>query len=178
MKNLQNKLGVWALNALLLIGLFPVTATTTGCTNQATISALVTTLGNAAAAIASIEGNASLAQKLQVDTAAAAQAVLNWKSGTSAQNIVQLLTIVQDDLYLFPISSQYVALINLAIGTVNSIILIVNSGNPAPQPQSDVARAPRRSVVLAKTPKNAEQLKKQWNAIVAEHPELARAAIQ
>lgn len=143
----------------------------TGCTDQSTVSALVTTLGNAAASIASLEGNTSLAQQLQTDTAAASQAVLNWKSGTSAQNVVQAaLNAVQGDLDLIsqiPGAQQYAPLISLAIGTVVSIIEIVN---PSAVATAQVRTSAKRA------PKNSKEFTKDWNALAV--GPLAKAAIK
>jgi len=149
------------LKVLALVTALCISIGTIGCTNQAAISALVTTLGNATAAVATIEGATDLAAKLKVDTAAASAAVLAWKSGTPAQNIVQALDIVEADLNLFPVGGKYEALIVLAIGTAQSIIEIVN---PGAVPVTAKVSASRQ-IRLSTPPKNAAQLKKQWNAI-------------
>jgi len=158
--NLQSKLGAIALSLLLLVGILPMQ----GCTNQTTVAALVTTLGNAASAIAALEGNSTLATKLKADTAAASTAVLNWKNGTPAQSVVEALTIVEDDLNLIPIGSRYTPLVTLALGTVISIIQILNPGS------TPVAAARgRRTVILAHAPKDSKQFKAQWNATAKEY---------
>lgn len=174
MKNLANKtatqrLGGFALIAVLLVVTLPLA----GCPQQSTLAALVTTLGNAAASIASFEGNTALAQKLKIDVAAASQAVLNWKSGTPPQMAIEALTLVEDDLNLFPVASVYTPLIDLAIGTTISIIELLNPANPTPA----VGATNRRAVHLASPPKSAKQFKAQWNAIVKQHPELVQAEI-
>ena len=153
---------------------------TTGCTSQTTIAALVTTLGNASASIAAIENNPTLANQLKADTAAASQAVLNWKKGTPAQNVVQALNIVQNDLSLItgtcntgipgPVC-QYVPLIDLAIATTTSIIQIVN-------PATAVPAATKGRLGAFNAPKDSVQFKKQWNKICSGNPNLVRAAIQ
>lgn len=156
---LQQKLQGVALALLMLIGAMP----QTGC-NQNTVAALVTTLGNASASIASLEGNPTLAATLQKDTAAASAAVLNWKQGAPAQDVVQALQLVQADLSLFPATSQYAPLVNLAIGTVVSIIEIVNP-NAAPTMTANAAGTMRvRTVKLASPPRNSKQFAAQWNA--------------
>src|SRR5271170_5276536 len=108
-----------------------------GCPAQNTIAALTSILGSSAASIASIEGNPTLAAQLQTDTAAAVTAVDNWKSGTPASNVIQALNIVEDDLNLFPVSGPYIPLIDLAIGTVESILALL----PAPAASAAVAHA-------------------------------------
>ena len=71
-----------------------------GCPSQSTTSVLVTALGNAAASVAAIENNPTLAAKIQADTAAASAQVLAWKAGTPSQNAVQALELVETDLSL------------------------------------------------------------------------------
>lgn len=156
----QSKLGGIALSLLILVGTLPVAAPMTGC-NTSTVAALVTTLGNASASIAALEGDSALAATLQKDTAAAAAAVANWKQGTPAQDVVQALQLVQADLSLFPLTSVYAPLIDLALGTVVSIIEIVDP-NAVPV-TANVAGHQVRIVHLANPPKNAKQFSAQWN---------------
>jgi len=159
MKYLTNSVVHRKITALILTaGLF---AMLTGCPQQSTLAALVTTLGNAAASVASVEGNATLATKLQTDTAAASTAVLNWKSGTPATEAIEAINIVEDDLQLFPLTGPYVPLIDLALGTAESIIEILNPTATTPS----TAHAQRRVVKLTFTPKNKKDFEKQWNAI-------------
>lgn len=153
-----------------------VTTATTGC-NQGTISALVSTLGTAAASIASLKGNTALAAKLQADTAAAAAAVKNWKQGTPAQNAIQALNLVIDDLDLIcPTGGPcgpYAPLIVLALGTAESIIAILN-----PTSQTYGTRAQVRKVNLGYYPSTAKDFKTAWNSICGSDPALASAAIK
>ena len=106
------------------------------CTSQTTLSALVTTLGNASAAIATLEGNAALGKQLQADTSVAAAAILAWKSGSAATEVIQALNIVQADLNLIPYIAPYSALIDIGIATVDEIITIVTGASPTPPPAS------------------------------------------
>src|SRR5882757_9083424 len=140
-----------------------------GCPGQSTIAALVSILGSSAASIASIQGNQPLADKLKTDTAAAVVAVTNWKSGTPAQDAFQALNLVEDDLNLFPALGAYGPLIDLAIGTVESILALL------PQSAAPQARhAPRRAVSLSQpVPKTAKAYKAQWNAIAKGNPALS-----
>ena len=137
-----------------------------GCSKQ-TVAELVQTLGNAAANIAQAEGNTSLAQKLQTDTAAAVSAITNWQTGSPAQMAIEALNLVVDDLNLFPIAAPYAPLIDLAIGTAISIITILSGGT------ASVAVEARhgRTVTLANPPKTAKEFKSQWNGLVKQHPE-------
>jgi hypothetical protein len=148
-----------------------------GCPAQSTIADLTSILGTSAASIASIEGNPQLAQKLQTDTAAAVVAVTNWKSGTPAQDVIEALNIVEDDLNLFPVTGAYGPLIDLAIGTVESILALLPQ--PVAAANVAVAHATHRQVTLTQpAPKTKAAFKSQWNAIVAGNPAMASAKIK
>lgn len=146
-----------------------------GCPSINTTSALVTVLGNAAATIAALDGNAALSATLKADTAAASTAVLNWKKGTATQNVIQALNLVEADLNLIPGTSRYAPLVDLAIGTVESILEIVQPGSSSP---NGIMARPgvTHRVSLAKPPTSADQFKKEWNAM-ATGP-LSKATIQ
>jgi hypothetical protein len=163
--SLQQKLGGFALMAVLAVGTLPLA----GCPQQTTIAALVLTLGNAAASVAAIEGNDALSQKLQADTAKAETQILAWKPGTNGQMAVEALQLVQDDLALFPQVGPYAPLIQLAIGTTISIIEIIDPG------AVPTALSKPHAVHLAKPPRNKGQFRKAWNDYVNSHPESARA---
>jgi len=154
--------------------------TQVACTSQSTIAALVSTLGTATASIAALEGNTALAAKVKADTADAAAAVLAWKSGTPSQMVIEALNIVADDLNLIPYVTPYVALIDIGIATIESIITIVASKSPAPASAVNAKRATvRRQVKLAvKTPKTRNQFVKLWNEAAAANPKLAPLVIQ
>lgn len=146
-----------------------------GCPAQSTIASLTSILGSSASSIAALEGNSPLAQKIMTDTQAAVTAVQNWKSGTPAQEAIEALNLVEDDLNLIPAVGPYVALIDLAIGTVESILTLL----PSPSVTANVRpAATRRQVVLPVPPKTASQYKAQWNAIVAQNPSLVSAKLK
>jgi hypothetical protein len=177
MKTLQNKLGALALSSLLFLGMFPVTATTTGCTKTQVVD-LLNTLGNAGAAVAALEGNATVASTIRTDTAAAVTAVQNWQQEPSAaQTAIEALNLLATDLDLIPGTSQYAPLITLAIGTVDSLLALI----PVPAATASVATAHsvsnHRSVSLVNPPKTAAQFKSQWNGIIKANPALAGAKI-
>jgi len=142
--------------------------------NQNDIAALVTTLGNASASIATLEGNTALAAKLQTDTAAASSAALNWKKGSAGTEVVEALNLVEADLNLIPGTSQYAPLVDLAIGTVESIIELVQPGAASITPANPRVGVTHR-VYLANPPKSAAQFRTAWNSVKAQHPELANA---
>jgi hypothetical protein len=151
---------------------------TTGC-NQSTIAALVSTLGNAASTIAAVEGNATLAAQLKTDTAAAVTAVTNWKSGTPSQDAVQAIQIVIDDLNLIcspngPAPCRpYAPLVALALGTAESIILILHPATTAFGVKGDVQKTN-----LGYYPTDSKTFKTQWNGYCTSIPGLASVAIK
>jgi hypothetical protein len=159
--------------------LLPVTVSTTGC-NQNTIAALVGTLGNAASAIAVVEGNTTLAAQLKTDTAAAVTAITNWKQGTPSQNALQTLNIVIDDLNLIcpandptNICGPYGPLVALALGTAESIIAIL-----APSATTFGVHGDVQKTNLGYYPTNSKDFEKQWNAYCVTSPALAQLAIK
>lgn len=155
-----------------------------GCNAQQTGAELVTALGTAVASLETIEGNSVAAVKVQTDTTAAAAAFTNWKAGTPAQDVIEALNLVEDDLNLLPVSPQDQALVDLGIGVVDELLALL------PAPASTVQPAVYRGSVqmlqasdvkhrhpkLKKPVKSVKEFKKQWNAIVATHPELKAAA--
>lgn len=133
-----------------------------GCPTQSTIAALTSILGTSAANIAMLEGNATLAQVLTTDTAAAVTAVKNWKKGTPADEAIQALNIVATDLNLIPGVGPYAPLVDLAIGTVESILALL----PAPTAQLKATYTPKRTVTLrGPIPSTAAQFKVEWNQL-------------
>ncbi len=162
------------LSSLAGVVLILLALTATGCPEQNTIASLTDALGNAAANIATLEGNSTLAAKLKTDTAAAVTAVKNWKKGTPAQEAIEALNLVEDDLNLIPGTSQYAPLITLAIGTVESILALL----PPPSGGALSPHAARPHVQLSQpAPKNKSEFKAQWNSVIASHPNLAQAKI-
>lgn len=151
------------LRKLLLVAFtIPLFCFSSGC-NQNEIGALANTLGTSAANIAKLEGNSALSAKLTADTAAAVSAIDNWKSGTPATDAIEALNLVEDDLQLIPGTSQYAPLIDLCIGTAESILDLLPqtpSATPAIAPH-----ASRRVVKLDNPPRTAKEFKKQFNAL-------------
>lgn len=136
----------------------------TGCPSQSTLAALTNILGTSAASIVALEGNTGLAAQLKSDTAAAVSAVSGWKTGTPAQNVIQALGIVEDDLNLIPATGPYVPLIDLAIGTVESIIALLPPPTGA-SPSFATAHAKRTITLHGPIPSTASQYKTQWNSL-------------
>jgi hypothetical protein len=148
----------------------------TGC-NQSTISALVSTLGTAAASIATLEGQTALAAKLQTDTAAAAAIIKNWKQGTPAQNAIEAINLVIDDLNLIcpagGVCGPYAPLVLLALGTAESIIQILNPAATVYGTKMTVQKTN-----LGHYPATAKDFKTQWNNYCGTNASLAPLAIK
>lgn len=145
--------------------------------NKTDIAALVQVLGNSASRLAALQGNTSLAAKLLVDTGAAVTAIDNWKQGSPADMVIEVLNLVVDDLNLFPVLGPYGPLIDLAIGTAEAILAVLPHGIAT----ANVAapHGTRRPVTLAQpAPKDAKAYKARWNALVAGNPTLASAKIE
>jgi hypothetical protein len=149
----------------LLAGLALATIGLAGCWQQTTIATLVTALGNASASIATLEGNTAIAAKLKTDTAAASTAVLNWKKGSATTEVIEALNLVEADLNLFPVTDQYAPLVDLAIGTVESIMEMVQPGSSSPAGVQVRAGVTHR-VYLANPPKTAADFTKAWNGVI------------
>jgi hypothetical protein len=145
-----------------------------GCPQQQTLASLASILGNAGGMIAAIEGNVALSAQIKTDTAAAVIAIQNWKSGTPAQEVIAALNIVSADLNLIPGTSAYAPLVDLAISTVDAILLLL----PAPATGAIAPHASGRAVTFnPNAPKTAKDFKKQWNAIVSANPKLEPARL-
>lgn len=151
---------------------------------QKTASALVSVVGTSVASLLILENDPTDAAKLQKDFQAASTAVLNWQQGTPAQDVVQALNILSADLDLIPVSAQDQALIELAIGTTDEIIaLFAPTTTSTPVTASPVSLriayekqvARKHHKKLAGPILTAKDFKKQWNAELKKHPELAKA---
>lgn len=93
---------------------------------QAAIAGLVTLVGNSAAFIAMVEGQASLAGTIATETATAAAAVLKWQGGLApAADVVQILNLLMVSLGVIPQVGPYLFLVQSAIVVVETIILMV-----------------------------------------------------
>lgn len=150
--------------------------TTTGCDGQTTAAELIAIVGTSTASLEALEGNTDAVKQIQADTKAATDAVANWKSGTPAQDVIEALNLLQDDLNLLPVSPEDQALIDLAIGTVDQILALI----PVPTAAPAVTSGPvvstavyftrsqhvhHRHPHLVKTPKNAKEYRKAWNKL-------------
>lgn len=138
---------------------------TTGCPTQNTTAALVGIAGTAIASLETIEGHTQAATQIQTDFSAAQTAVLNWKSGTPTQDVAQALQLVESDLNLLPVSVQDQAYIELAIGTVQSVLELFPAANPTPGTVLSPATLSHAQALSIVAPKTADEFKARWNGI-------------
>lgn len=155
--------------------------------DQKTAANLITVVGNSVTALVQIEGLSVDAVKLKADFSAASIAVLNWKQGTPAQDVVQALNILDDDLDLIPaLTDAQKALIVLGIGTVDEIITLIDPSAQAPVgtpvaaqvaftwTSYQVTASRRHHRKLARPVWNARDFKKQCKELAKQYPELAK----
>jgi hypothetical protein len=165
--NLFSKVVAIVLSAVMAMSLV-------GCTSneQQQISQLLTIVGNSVGGLLPIIGinNPTLAAKLQSDFGAASTAVLNWKPGTTSQDVQQALNLVITDINLIPTSTETQSLVLLAITTVQSILALLPQGAKDTVSVKEIQKS-------SKTITSAKEYKKRWNAIVYVHPTLSKAKL-
>lgn len=163
----------------------------TGCPGQQTAVELLGVVEQATVSLATLEGNTADIAKLQADFAAAQTAITNFKSGTPAQDVIEALNIVQDDLNLLPVPSGDKALVDLAIGTVDELLALFPAPAATPAVTAAVYRVGAAQLVYAgaahvkhrhpglpKPVATPKDFKKLWNAELAKHPRLAAAKVK
>lgn len=126
------------------------------CSQQATIAALVATLGGAVAMLVSLSGNSELGEKLRHDTQLASELISGWKPGASAADAIRALNKVIDDIQSLPVPEKYKPFITLALGTAASIIDILSSRG---------GEAAHTKVRIAEPPHSSKEFKKDWDAL-------------
>lgn len=142
-----------------------------GC-GQSEIAALVGTVGNAVAQLATVLGNTILAAQLQQYTTAAVTAVNAWKQGTPAQGVIAALDILAQNIALIPATPQIQGLILLATSTIEAILASL----PISTPATARARTLTASAPVAPA-KDKRSFEKAWNDQIAAQPALAAAKI-
>lgn len=142
-----------------------------GC-GQSEIAALVGTVGNAVAQLATVLGNTTLAAQLQQYTTAAVTAVNAWKQGTPAQDVIAALDILAQNIALIPVTPQIQTLILLATSTIEAILASL----PISTPATARARTLTASAPVAPS-KDKKTFQSRWNAQIAAQPALAAAKI-
>lgn len=157
--------------SLCLAGVITLSLTACPANSQQTASQLIVVVGNSITTLLPLIGNVdpTLQSKLKTDFAQASAQVAAWKSGTTTQNIVSTLNIVQQDLSLLPVNTQTTALISLAITTVESILILL--------PQTSGGTVSVKDVKSLNAPTSAKAYKTKWNSIVAANPSLVKAKL-
>jgi hypothetical protein len=147
-----------------------------GCPSKNQVAALVQELGTSTAALVSQLGLTTLAGTITADTTAAVSAIQNWQNGSPATEAVEALNLLMTNLNAICSSIPNVAcstfepLIDLALGTIVSIIAILAPSASVTAPKASVV-----GVALTNPPKNAGEFKKRWNAICDGNPALKKA---
>jgi hypothetical protein len=143
-----------------------------GCISQSTIGALTGTFGGAMAAVAAVEGNSALAQKITSDTAVAVAAIDNFKPGTPSQDTVQVINIVIADLNLLPLSGNEGALVAIALAAAEGVITAIEAESPGSTANfTKLTRAPATTPVAH----NRDQFVALWNATINANPSLSKS---
>ena len=84
---------------------------------------------------------------------------------------------MEDDLNLIPVTGPYVALIDLGIGTVESILELLPQSNTTLK-KSTVRRRSVAAVKIGRWENPGKEFKEHWNKIVASDGALAPVAIK
>lgn len=137
-----------------------------GC-NRQDLADLATTLANAIAVIAGLQGKPEVGQKLKADALLISQAVRTWKPGMPAGDIVRLINNLIRDLNTLPIDDKYRPFIIMALGTAAHMIDILTQNTGRPE----------TSVRLVQPPSTAKEFREDWNAVRAATPDVEQAPI-
>lgn len=130
---------------------------------------LISTLGNATSQLAHASGNEQLAAALRNDTAVAVAALNAWQPGQSGSEAIRAVNRVIDDLALFP-PERFRPLVTLALGTAAAIIeYIEQHGGGSEHIDTEVR--------IVHPPQNADEFKRQWNAVRASSVGLSAAPV-
>lgn len=167
---------ITSLTALTLGAATLATMGASGCSKQATAAALVSEVGTDVGVALQLGGVSTFAsQNVQNLFQVAASDISTWKPGTSGDNAVQALkdaTAALSDV--LPPGSKVDAYVNLALGTVENIITLIQSessvtpvatGGIAAPAVAHASTTTARVVTLAHPPTTASQFRSQWAAL-------------
>jgi hypothetical protein len=143
-----------------------VTLTTIGCgsTSKATIVGLAQILGNAVANLATILGNTAIATQITQYTTQLVNDINAWTPGGTTQDIILVITDLENAISLIPVTPEIQGLIELALGTIQGILAFFPSA--AAMATEIAAKTKAKQVHLAKFPKDAPTFKIAWNSLV------------
>ena len=140
---------------------------TEGCLTQDTLAALASTLGGAAASVASMLGESALATEITTYAAQVAAAIAAWTAGTPAQNISAAITLLEGALESPELSGlPYVGLIDIALSAIQGILAWVTKKSPA-LAATLKTKTIRVLSYTGKPPQDARTFKSVWNAQAA-----------
>jgi hypothetical protein len=144
--------GTLALAGIAALGL-PV-LTMTGCSAQGTIAALLNEMETAWAALLAATGKV-LPASIQADFAAAVAAVKAWKAGTPAQDVVEALQILANDVApLVPMTPLEAAAVQVILRT---IVNIIEEIDPAAAPAQAAKKLARKNAANVVNPLNSDK---------------------
>lgn len=117
--------------------------------------------------------------KFKTDAAAVLAAIQGWTPGTTAENIVQVITILIDDVNLIPVPPEYQAVIVVALNGLKSVIVLLeqHSGNPPTVAAAMKAMEAPDWVAPTKVYTGAFPYARDWNRVVGSYPNLSTAKI-
>lgn len=140
-----------------------------GC-NQNELANLTLTLTNAVAVVADLQGNKEIAAKLRADSTLVANAIREWRPGSSPADAIRLVNQLIQDLELLPQNDKYRPFIILALGTAAHIIERLTQGNTS----YGVANT---KVRITHPPNNEKEFRSNWDAIRASSEDMQQAPI-
>jgi hypothetical protein len=142
-----------------------------GCSKQQqmTLAQEANIIGTTAAAIATQLGNTQLATDLQTATTTAVNLITNWQPGTPTVQIEQSLNALLTVIDKIPAVAPYATLITILVaGVEGAIALLPSSSAPAV-----IKPAVTHSFVPSAPITDEKEFRRQYNAEIVKHPELA-----
>jgi hypothetical protein len=116
------KLGVVALNLVLLMGLLVIPTTTTGCSGSQVVNEINVVLQEAASVLAVAEPNSPWVPELKQAIAALMTAEQQWQTGGTVQIVIDALNTIVAITAVIPITSVYSPLIDVLVAGIEAIL--------------------------------------------------------
>lgn len=138
-----------------------------GCQNA--LELLIQVLGNAVVQLITGIVSPELAQKIRHDTEMIIALVRGWKEGQPAQEIIRSINRLIQDMQTLALPEKFKPLIDLALGTLASIIEHLMAHGGGEQPATKVR--------ITKPPLNAKEFREEWNCIRAGSPDIHEAPV-
>jgi hypothetical protein len=133
-----------------------------------------------------LDPNWSGLAKFEADSAAAIKAIEGWKSGTPAQDVVEIINDLIDDVNLFPVSPTYQVVITIALDGLKSIIVMLEEHSSGPTQVAAVKvmeRITQEGSHAAWVPptvvyEGTRQFTSAWNKAVSQFPNIAQCKMK